>query len=177
MDEMPDEESVLMKPLIFLLLVNVVLALGCTGKSPPASLSLDTPTGKLSLRTLRDVQLTGGTSRFDYQSLDPGTGRLYIAHLGAGTMTVFDVNNETVVGDVNDLPRVHGVLAVPELHHVYASATGSNELGVIDDATLKIIARVPAGVALRTVDMTMEFESLSFALSQPRAVRRRRPTE
>ena len=146
-------KSQFMKPLVFLLLVIAGLAAACTEKPPSesslatplASLSLNTPTGNLSLRTLRDVRLTGGTSRFDYQSLDPGPGRLYIAHLGAGVMTVFDVKNETILGDVKDLPRIHGVLAVPELHRVYASATGSNELGVIDDATLQIIARVPAG--------------------------------
>jgi DNA-binding beta-propeller fold protein YncE len=40
---------------------------------------------------------------------------------------------------------VHGILAVPELHRVYASATGSNELAVIDDSTLQIVARAPAG--------------------------------
>lgn len=60
-------------------------------------------------------------------------------------MTVFDVNKQTVVGDVKDLKRVHGVLAVPELHRVYASATGTNELAVINDQTLQIGARVPAG--------------------------------
>src|SRR5437773_2053381 len=60
-------------------------------------------------------------------------------------MTVFDVNKQTIVGDVKDLRRVHGVLAVPELHRVYASATGSNELAVIDDNTLQVIARTPAG--------------------------------
>ncbi len=60
-------------------------------------------------------------------------------------MTVFDVNKQTIVGDIKDLKRVHGVLAVPELHRVYASATGSNELAVIDDSTLQIIARAPAG--------------------------------
>src|SRR2546425_2395909 len=100
---------------------------------------------KLPLRTLSDVPLTGGTTRLDYQSLDSNGGRLYIAHLGSDLMTVFDVNKQTVVGDVKDLKRVHGVLAVPELHRVYASATGSNELAVIDDSTLQIIARVPAG--------------------------------
>jgi YVTN family beta-propeller protein len=94
---------------------------------------------------LSDVPLTGGTTRFDYQSLDSSTGRLYIAHLGSDLMTVFDVNKQTVVGDVKDLKRVHGVLAVPALHRVYASATGSNELAVIDDQSLSIIARVPAG--------------------------------
>ncbi len=107
--------------------------------------SMTGASGKLPLRTLIDVPLTGGTSRLDYQSLDTDNGRLYIAHLGSDLMTVFDVNKQTVVGDVKDLKRVHGVLAVPELHHVYASATGSNELAVIDDHTLQIIARAPGG--------------------------------
>src|SRR5713226_4099184 len=101
--------------------------------------------GNLPLRTLSDVPLTGGATRLDYQSLDSETGRLYIAHLGSDLMTVFDVNKQTVIGDVKDLKRVHGVLAVPELHRVYASATGSNELAVIDDSTFQIIARAPAG--------------------------------
>src|SRR2546427_2691514 len=107
--------------------------------------SITGSSGNLPLRTLSDVPLTGGATRLDYQSLDSDHGRLYIAHLGSDLMTVFDVNKQTVVGDVNDLKRVHGVLAVPELHRVYASATGSNELAVIDDSTLQIIARAPAG--------------------------------
>jgi YVTN family beta-propeller protein len=104
-----------------------------------------TAAAALPLRVLADVPLTGGTTRFDYQSLDSSGGRLYIAHLGSDLMTVFDVNKQTVAGDVKDLKRVHGVLAVPELHRVYASATGTNELVVIDDQSLSIIARVPAG--------------------------------
>lgn len=103
------------------------------------------PPGNLPLRTLTDVPLTGGTTRLDYQSLDTVNGRLYIAHLGSDLMTVFDVNKQTIVGDVKDLKRVHGVLAVPELHRVYASATGTNELAVIDDQSLNVVARVPAG--------------------------------
>jgi len=91
------------------------------------------------------VPLTGGATRLDYQSLDSDNGRLYIAHLGSDLMTVFDVNKQTMVGDVKDLKRVHGVLAVPELHRVYASATGTNELAVVDDQRLQIVARVPAG--------------------------------
>lgn len=101
--------------------------------------------GRLPLRTLLDVPLTGGRTRLDYQSLDGASSRLYIAHLGSDLMTVFDVNKQTIVGDVKDLKRVHGVLAVPELHRVYASATGTNELAIIDDQTLQIIARAPAG--------------------------------
>src|SRR5947209_4188961 len=103
------------------------------------------PKGELPLKNLRDVPLTGGTSRFDYQSMDSERGRLYIAHLGADLMTVFDTNSQSVVGDVSGLKRVHAVLAVPELHRVYASATGKNELAVIDDKTLRVETRVPAG--------------------------------
>ena len=99
----------------------------------------------LPLSVLTDVPLTGGATRFDYQSLDSSRGRLYIAHLGSDLMTVFDVNKQTVVGDVKDLKHVHGVLAVPALHRIYVSATGTNELAVIDDQSLSILARVPAG--------------------------------
>ncbi|HVS82965.1 MAG TPA: YncE family protein [Pyrinomonadaceae bacterium] len=113
---------------------------------PDSSASLpSSPSGNLALRTVRDVPLSGGATRFDYQSFDPNTGRLYIAHLGDGTMAVFDTNKETQVDEVTNLPRVHGILAVPELHRVYASATGSNELAVIDDGALQVIARAPAG--------------------------------
>jgi YVTN family beta-propeller protein len=140
----------------------ILFAVTCTGKAPstnttaPSSTSLpatessagpasSATSGNLPLRTLRDVPLSGGATRFDYQSLDPNSGRLYIAHLGDGSMVVFDTKKDTLVGEVKDLKRVHGILAVPELHRVYASATGSNELAVIDDSSLQIIARAPAG--------------------------------
>lgn len=125
---------------IALATVLVLFALTCAGKS-----ALDAPSANLPLRTLRDVPLSGGASRFDYQSFDPNTGRLYIAHLGDSAMVVFDADKQAQVGEVKNLSRVHGVLAVPELHRVYASATGTNELAVIDDSTLQIIARAPAG--------------------------------
>jgi DNA-binding beta-propeller fold protein YncE len=111
----------------------------------PVPSESQTTSNSLPLRVLTDVPLTGGSTRFDYQSLDSSSNRLYIAHLGSDMLTVFDVNKQTVVGDVKDLKRVHGVLAVPELHRVYASATGTNELVVIDDQSLSILARVPAG--------------------------------
>src|ERR687884_289499 len=102
-------------------------------------------TAKLPLRTVNDVPLTGRATRLDYQSFDPQSGRLYVAHLGDDMVTVFDTDAGKVVGDVKDLKSVHGVLAVPELHRAYASATGTNELAVIDDQTLQVVARVPAG--------------------------------
>src|SRR5205085_1233813 len=100
---------------------------------------------KLPLKTVVDIPLSGRASRLDYQSFDPASGRLYIAHLGDDMLTVFDTASQKVIGDVGDVKHVHGVLAVPELHRVYASATGTNELAVINDQTLQIVARIPAG--------------------------------
>ena len=138
-------------------LVLIGLLIACSNQTHPpvnahASVSPNSqPTteapaaGNLPLKTVADIPLTGGTTRLDYQSLDSTSGRLYIAHLGSDLMTVFDVNKQSIVRDVKELKRVHGVLAVPELHRVYASATGTNELAVIDDQSLAVIARAPAG--------------------------------
>src|SRR5881394_1623295 len=68
-----------------------------------------------AFRIVADTPLTGGPSRFDYQSLDLQAHRLYIAHLGASQVTVFDTQSGAVVGDVLGVAGVHGVLAVPEL--------------------------------------------------------------
>src|SRR5436309_198167 len=124
-----------MKPSrLVVVLLTAALCSVCSAQTP-----------RLSLRTVSDVPLTGRATRLDYQSFDEQSGRLYIAHLGDDMMTVFDTNAGKVIGDVKDLKRVHGVLAVPELHKVYASATGTNELAVIDDQTLQVVARAPAG--------------------------------
>ena len=77
------------------------LAANAQPNQPPTPESpARTATVSLPLRVLTDVPLTGGTTRFDYQSLDGSSGRLYIAHLGSDLMTVFDVNKETIVGDI-----------------------------------------------------------------------------
>jgi DNA-binding beta-propeller fold protein YncE len=90
--------------------------------------------------------------RFDYQSLDTTTDRLYIAHLGAGTLLVVDVQNRRVIADVNGFSEVHGVLVVPDLGRVYASVTGRQQVAVIDAKALTVLARIdgidyPDGIA------------------------------
>ncbi|HZD79927.1 MAG TPA: hypothetical protein VE646_07795, partial [Actinomycetota bacterium] len=76
------------------------------------------------LRVVEDVPLPGGPSRFDYQSLEPASGRLFIAHMGAGRLVVFDVRARRVLADLDGFPTVTGVLAVPAQRRVYASAAG-----------------------------------------------------
>jgi len=104
------------------------------------------------LRLVNDIPLPGPANRFDYQSIDPARGRLYLSHMNAGRLVVFDLDSARVVREVEGLPRVTGVWAVPEHHHVYASAAGAHEVAVIDDRTLSVVARVggirfPDGIA------------------------------
>jgi YVTN family beta-propeller protein len=100
---------------------------------------------RLPLISIASVPLPGAATRFDYESLDTRTGLLFIAHLAASEVVVYNVRTNHVVTTIPDVDHVHGVLAVPDLGRVYATATGSNEVAVIDARTLKILARVPAG--------------------------------
>jgi DNA-binding beta-propeller fold protein YncE len=94
------------------------------------------------LRLAADLPLPGGASRFDYQSFDDTTGRLYVAHMGAGQVVVVDTASQRVVGTVDDLPTVTGVLVVPELGRVFAAVAGDHQVAVIDSRSLQVIARV-----------------------------------
>jgi YVTN family beta-propeller protein len=99
-----------------------------------------------SLIRVADIPLGGNTTRLDYESLDEGHHLLFIAHLGDSAVIVFDTQSQHVVSRIPGISHVHGVLAIPELGRVYASATGSNEVVAIDESSLKITARVPGGV-------------------------------
>jgi DNA-binding beta-propeller fold protein YncE len=118
---------------------------GASGATPTPAPVAATPRAAEAgpaLKLVEDVPLPGSASRFDYQSLDPTTGRLYVAHMGAGQLVVFDTMTRQVVGTVDGLPKVTGVLAVPELHRVYAAVAGDHQVAAIDDRTLKVVARL-----------------------------------
>jgi len=104
------------------------------------------------MKLVREVPLPGPANRFDYQSFDPVTGRIYMNHMNAGTTVVFDANGAKVIAEVTGVPRATGVWAVPSHHQVYVSAAGSHDVAIVDDRTLKIVARVggirfPDGIA------------------------------
>jgi DNA-binding beta-propeller fold protein YncE len=118
-----------------------------TTATPPTTTATTTTQSSptLPLRRVADVPLPGGSSRFDYQSLDPKKKRLYIAHLGADAVVVFDARRRRVARNVTGIAGPHGVLAVPELGRVYAAATDTHQLVAIRDTTLAVVARTTAG--------------------------------
>ena len=121
-------------------------------------------------------------------------GAALLAYRGFGdqgfdVVAVFDSNPERigqklgdlVVQDIAKLPECEGVemgvIATPvrAAQEVADMLVGAGVRGILNFAPRKL--RVPEGVTLRNVDMTMEFESLSFVLSQTRARPRRRAGE
>src|SRR5438270_12370782 len=103
------------------ILTSVLLALctACGSSTRGSSGTAATPSGgQALLSTIADVPLPGDTSRWDYQSIDPQSHRLFIAHLGAGEVVVYDTQQAAVVGTIRGVAGVHGVIAIPELRRV-----------------------------------------------------------
>lgn len=101
----------------------------------------------------------------DYQSLDPDAHRLYIAGMGAGKLLAFDIEHNDLAASLNGFPKVTGVLAVPDLHKIYASvpgaglipslsvalgmvglSSGRGAVAIVDTRTLREITRLPGGI-------------------------------
>ncbi|MDP9203393.1 MAG: YncE family protein [Gemmatimonadota bacterium] len=113
---------------------------------------LPAPASERALRLIADIPLPGPANRFDYQSVDPGSGRLYISHMNAGRLMVFDLNSSRVTREIPGVDRATGVWSVPAHHTVYVSAAGRHELVAIDDRSFGIVARIggirfPDGIA------------------------------
>ena len=99
-----------------------------------------------------NIPMPGPAVRFDYQSFNPSTGLLYISHMNASHLVVFNVRTRQVTANLPGFSSVHGVFVVPQLHRVYASATGEHQVLAVDTRTLKIIGRAgpidyPDGIA------------------------------
>jgi DNA-binding beta-propeller fold protein YncE len=98
----------------------------------------------LPLQTVARVPLSGPAVRFDYTSIDESTNRLWVAHMDADQLLAVDLRTRRVVKTIA-APGVHGVIAVPALGRVYASATNARQVLTIDARSGKVLARAPAG--------------------------------
>jgi DNA-binding beta-propeller fold protein YncE len=101
--------------------------------------------GSPGLRVVARIPLSGGNSRFDYASLDFRRGLLFVAHLGASQVVEINIRTGRVVRTIPGLSQVHGVLVVPGLHRVYATATGTNRVVRIDEDTGRVLGGTATG--------------------------------
>jgi hypothetical protein len=123
-------------------LIGIALLLGIAVLSAPSAGAM--PAGSLPLRQVARILLSGPPVRFDYESFDPSTGWLWISHMDADQLLAFDTRQLRIVKTIS-APGVHGVIAVPTLGRVYASATNDGAVLTIDSHTGKVLASTPAG--------------------------------
>lgn len=97
------------------------------------------------LETVRNIPLPGRPTRMDYVDMDPKAKRLYIAHLGDGSVLAFDIARQRILKDIRDIPGVHGVIADSQSGTVFATSTRTDTLAEIDGKSLRVTARMPAG--------------------------------
>jgi len=133
-----------------LALIFLACAVGRETAQPSKAAAKDSD--RVPLKKVADIPMPGPAVRFDYQSLDPSQERLYIAHMNADQLVVFDTKKREVVANLDGFRRVHGVWAVPELDRVYASVTGEHKVAAVDMKTLQTVAEVgtinyPDGIA------------------------------
>jgi hypothetical protein len=107
---------------------------------------------RAGLTLVATVPLPGPANRFDYQSVDAQSHRIYINHMDAGQTLVFDADRNRIVATIDGVPRATGVWAVPRHHQVYISAAGAHQVAIADDSAFRIVARVggarfPDGIA------------------------------
>jgi DNA-binding beta-propeller fold protein YncE len=119
-----------MKPLCLCLFVLVSAAFACGQSSTQAA---------KVLTKVADVPMPGPAVRFDYQTFDASSGRLYIAHMNADQIVIFDTSKRQVVANLDGFKRVHGVTLAPEIHRVYASVTGNHQVAAVDTESLKTL--------------------------------------
>lgn len=132
-------------PLLVAGAVSLVLAAAAAARTAGAAQrSAVAVAAGLPLKAVARVALPGASVRFDYASIDPGPNRLYIAHMNASELLVFDLRTRRVLQTIA-APGVHGVLAVPQLGRVFASATNAHELLTLDAKTGRVLNRAPAG--------------------------------
>src|SRR5580692_7202617 len=106
-----------------------------------ASLSYAQPPtqSERALVMVADIPMPGPAVRFDYQTFDPSSGRLYIAHMNADQLVIFDTSKRQVVANLDGFKRVHGVTVAPEIHRLYASVTGNHQVATVDTKSLKTL--------------------------------------
>lgn len=98
----------------------------------------------LPLVLVADVDLPGKPVRFDYQDLDPAKGHLVIAHMNDASVVVVNTSDGSLVKSIPNIPMARGVAVADDVGRIFVTSS-PNELVILDDASLRVIARVDTG--------------------------------
>jgi len=87
----------------------------------------------------------GGDGGTDYVTAEPGTGRVFVSR-GSHVM-VLDGNTGTIIGDIPETPRTHGIALAPTSNHGFTTNGGDSTVTMFDLKTLAVVKKIkiPAG--------------------------------
>src|SRR5439155_24306291 len=83
----------------------------------------------------------GGDGGTDYLTAEPGTGRVFVSR-GTHVMVV-DGATGTVLGDIPDTQRTHGIALAPTSRHGFITNGGHSSVTLFDLRSLAVIKKIP----------------------------------
>jgi DNA-binding beta-propeller fold protein YncE len=98
------------------------------------------------LALVADVPLPGAAVRLDYQEIDPAKGLLVIAHMRDDAVVIVDLADGKLRARLTGIPTPRGVAIADDVGLIFVTST-PNHLVLIDNSTLKEVARVETGAA------------------------------
>ena len=102
-----------MKPMLCTVVMLIIQFLGPTGTANAAR-----------LEWMSDLPLPGRPARFDYEALDPASGRLYINKMGANQVLVYDVRARRLVAALPDFPSATCITLAAQRGLAFVSTPG-----------------------------------------------------
>src|SRR5262245_40820172 len=99
---------------------------------------------RLPLVAVRDVELPGGSTRFDYQAIDHRRAHLVVAHMNDGSLLFIDLRDGSVLKEVKGIPVARGVAVAEDAGLVFVTSS-PHELAIIDGAALSLLRKVETG--------------------------------
>jgi hypothetical protein len=83
----------------------------------------------------------GGDGGTDYLTADPGTGRVFVSR--STHVMVIDGSTGTVLGDIPDTPRTHGIALASTSNHGFITNGGDSTVTMFDLKSLAVIRKIP----------------------------------
>jgi DNA-binding beta-propeller fold protein YncE len=81
---------------------------------------------------------------FDLLTMDPRSGRLYVAHSSADILEIVDVRNRRLAGEVKNLTTIKAIALTSDPNVVFTS-DGDGSVFIVDVATLKVLRKFDFG--------------------------------
>ena len=95
----------------------------------------------VTAQTFRVVESSiGGEGGTDYLTAEPGTGRVFVSR-GTHVMVV-DGASGTVLGDIPDTPRTHGIALAAKFGHGFITNGGDSTVTMFDLKSLAVIRKI-----------------------------------